>query len=408
MMSSSTVLTTAILATLLFASSTMGHSQMRCAKYNPQTGDCYAPIRNAGESFTEEAHDISTGQGGLCQKPMSTPITASYSNGPSCGYAPCPLGMGSFTAGEKFYVQWVARNHADAVQTPGNITLYLSPAESVNQGQDVTADVFGQNKFCTAPFMSCNGQNGDLVPCYAPCTFPSNVQPGVYTLWWKWVWPGHTSVYSTCADIYVVASGSNTPTTPSTPSQPSTTGAKVAVPSTTGSKPSTPSTPSTTGKTQPSTTGAKAATAPSTTGAAATPAPTPTPTPVPSSGSSCTTSGYMKCLTSETYSMCNAGSWGPSQSCAVGTQCSPSGNYIYCVIPSKTPVPTPSTPTTPSSSTSSSASDSCVMGSQKCTGTNTYQTCGNGKNGPTWSANQSCQSGLSCHASSTSTNIYCY
>jgi len=58
-------------------------------------------------------------------------------------------------------------------------------------------------------------------------------------------------------------------------------------------------------------------------------------TPVSSSSSSsgdstsCTT-GYMRCMTSETYQTCAHSAWGPSQSCGRGTSCHPSGNYIYC------------------------------------------------------------------------------
>jgi len=44
---------------------------------------------------------------------------------------------------------------------------------------------------------------------------------------------------------------------------------------------------------------------------------------------SCVT-GYMKCLTSETYTMCAHSAWGVSQPCPSGTVCSPAGNYIYC------------------------------------------------------------------------------
>jgi len=54
---------------------------------------------------------------------------------------------------------------------------------------------------------------------------------------------------------------------------------------------------------------------------------------VPSSttGASSTCSeGYMMCLTSETYSTCAHSAWGVSQSCAPGTTCHPSGDYIYC------------------------------------------------------------------------------
>jgi len=111
----------------------------------------------------------------------------------------------------------------------------------------------------------------------------------------------------------------------------STTGAKTT--GTTGVK-----TPVTTGT---STTGVKT---PVTTGTSTTGAKTTGTTGVKSSTStteaggspldtSCV-SGYMKCLTSETYSMCAHSAWGVSQPCPTGLVCSPTGNYIYCLRPS--------------------------------------------------------------------------
>jgi len=96
----------------------------------------------------------------------------------------------------------------------------------------------------------------------------------------------------------------------------STTGVKATTGSTTGVKSTTGSTTgvkATTG----STTGVKSTTGTSTTG---------------SSSDSCV-SGYMKCLTSETYSMCARSAWGVSQPCPTGLVCSPTGNYIYCIRP---------------------------------------------------------------------------
>lgn len=228
-----------------------------------------------------------------------------------------------------------------------------------------------------------------------------------------------------------------------TPSAPSTTGAVVVVPSTTGAK----------AVAAPSTTGAKAAAAPSTTGAAVVApsttgsqpivAPTtpaqPSTTGLASSNSGSCVSGNMKCVTSETYSTCNRGVWSASQSCGINTVCSPSGAYIYCVsgqastptAPSTTAAPAlnvqPIAPVQPSTTgaavvahsttgaaavistpTTPSSTGSCTMGYQRCAGSNTYQTCGNGANGPEWSVAQQCQTGLQCHASATANNIYCY
>lgn len=179
-----------------------------------------------------------------------------------------------------------------------------------------------------------------------------------------------------------------------------------------------------------STTGIKTTSTSSTSTSGSVVAPTPAATST-SSSSSCV-SGYMKCVGDSTYSTCNHELWAAAQSCPAGTQCSANGNYIYCVAsistpstptPAPTPVPTPApTPVTPAptpvtppvasstSSTSSSTpvSGSCVLGTQTCVGSNTYQTCGNGRNGPEWAGVQQCQTGLSCHAAASSMNIYCY
>jgi len=114
-------------------------------------------------------------------------------------------------------------------------------------------------------------------------------------------------------------SGKKTSTSTST-STSTTTGRKTSTSTSTTGKSST----STTGKSSTST-GSKATT--TTTGS------TPS-TPVvstPSSASATCVPGYMKCLTSETYTTCNHGAWGASQSCSVGLGCSASGNYIYCL-----------------------------------------------------------------------------
>jgi len=182
----------------------------------------------------------------------------------------------------------------------------------------------------------------------------------------------------------------------------------------------------------------------------------PTSTPsTPSSTVSNTTActiGYMKCLTATTFSTCNWNVWGSAQNCGSGTVCNPSGNFVYCVAGSSpisvptpvsppeitprppapvisTPTPTVTPPTvapapvsTPSASSStsttgststvistpSSTATSCTLGEQQCVGSNTYRTCGNGRDGPMWYAAQSCQTGLSCHSTSTSTYVYCY
>jgi len=94
---------------------------------------------------------------------------------------------------------------------------------------------------------------------------------------------------------------------------PATTG-KVA-PATTGKV-----APATTGKVAPATTGKSA---PATTGKAA-----PATTGKAASGSC--TNGNMQCASSNTYQVCDHGTWAAAQSCQTGLSCHASGSYIYC------------------------------------------------------------------------------
>jgi len=125
-----------------------------------------------------------------------------------------------------------------------------------------------------------------------------------------------------------IAAGSPVTTGPkstSTSTSTSTTGSKSTSTSTststTGSKHSTSTSTSTTGSHSTSTTGSHST---STTGVQTGGSPQDT--------GSCV-SGYMKCLTSETYTMCAHSAWGVTQSCPSGLVCSPTGNYIYCLRP---------------------------------------------------------------------------
>jgi len=345
-------------------SSTLGHSQMRCANYDMVSGNCLAPIRDQGVAFDQEANLITAG---LCQSPMSDPITLSYSNGVDCGYAPCPLPMGTFQQGENFTIMWLARNHAEADETPGNIVLYMSPVESLTQGADVSEAVFQQDQLCQAPFMSCNGQNGDLIQCYATCQMPPNAAIGIHTLLWMWVWPNHGVTYTTCADIYVDASTSgSSPVVASTTT--TTAQAAVVTSATTTSQP----------------------TIPSTTSRSPTPSTT-APAPVHTTGT--TTAQAIPMSTSTTHA-------------PVSTPMTTAANNNIPISTSTTgAAPTPS-----SSSTSSSQFPMpCIIGHQMCDGSNHYRTCTNDRNGNGyWAPDQSCQVGLTCHPSATGLNIYCY
>jgi len=309
-----------------------GHSEMRCAKYDTATGKCYAPIRNQGVAYLQEAYSFYNGAA-ICQSPMTNPISSSYGNGAGCpDYAPCPDQMGNFSAGETFTVMWFARNHAVADQSPATVFLYLSPKETANQGADVSQAVMESNKICQGPYMNCNGQNGDTVPCTLTCTMPSSLSTGIYTMWWKWIWQ-NGAMYATCADINVKISSS----TPSPP--PSITTGKPLV--TTGKAPittgkaavTTGKVPVTTGKAS-VTTGRISVSTGKTVGSFTTGSASPITTGIAASTSGSVdtpcTSGEMKCVTSESYQMCARGVWASPQYCNVGLTCHPSGQYVYC------------------------------------------------------------------------------
>lgn len=363
-----------MIALLLVVNSTFGHSQMRCANYDRNTNTCKAPIRNSEVTFGEEANDMLNG-GGVCNQPISNPISASYANGNACpSWAGCPLPMGSIVQGQNITVMWLARNHASADQTPGNVEIYLSPTMTDGSIETSTA-VFGQNKFCVAPFASCDGLNGNMIQCYATCQMPANTQVGIHTIWWKWAWANPTvkSIYTTCADVWVTASGNQpaptptpTPAVTTTAAAPSTTGVKVQVTTAAPVSATTarPAAPVTTAAPAPVTTAAQA---PVTTGR-----------PVPSTTAQSTT--------------------GKS---APVTTAAPAPVTTAKVVPSS------------SSSTTGAAAPpkptgACSLGNQICIGSNSYQTCTNGNVGNYWAAPQSCQPGLGCHPSTDGLNVYCY
>lgn len=163
----------------------------------------------------------------------------------------------------------------------------------------------------------------------------------------------------------------------------------------------------------------------------ATPAPTSTPTSNPSSGGASCVVGHMRCAGDSTYESCSPKSatvnyWAAAQSCQAGLYCNPDGTVVRCLTtkpassstpaPTKTPAPTsaptsaptPATPAATPAPTTTVPSGVCSLGYQQCTGKDSYVTCGNGVKGPTWAQQQKCQTGLSCHQSTTANVIYCY
>jgi len=316
---------------------------MRCAKYNKATGTCAAPIRNQYVAFLQEAFSFYNG-GTLCQSPMTNPISASYGNGAGCpDWAPCPDQMGTYTPGEQFTIMWYARNHAVDNQSPGSVFLYMSPKEASNQGQDVSQAAMSANLICQGPFMNCGGVNQDMTPCTLDCTMPTNTQAGIYTLWWKWDWQ-NGAMYSTCADI--VVTGSSSPNPP------------VIIPVTSGVV--APATPATT----------KAAT------------PVVNPVPATTGRAPVATTGKLPAATTRAA-------------------------VVAPATTGRAPVATTGKP--PAATTGSVVQGSpCLLGHQQCTSTNTYQTCGWATSTVTgWGRNQTCPTGLSCHAVQ-SNFVWCY
>lgn len=243
-----------ILFHLQLVSIALGHSQMRCAKWNKSTGKCDAAVRNEGFTLMRESYLYTEGAP-ICQDSWANPISSYYANGASCpDWAPCPTKMGSYSAGEAFTVMWFARNHAVADQSPATVSLYMSPKASANQASDVSSSVMKQNTICKGPYMNCNGKFGNEDPCTLDCTIPSNTANGIYTLWWKWDWQG--VMYATCADINVGGTSIPTPP-PSNPTTTTTTTTTTGKSSTTTTGKSSTTTTTTTGKSSTTTTTGK-------------------------------------------------------------------------------------------------------------------------------------------------------
>jgi len=303
---------------------------MRCAKWDITTGDCLAAVRNEGYAFLTEAYLMTPGTP-ICQFPWANPISSYYSNGSSCpDWAECPDPMGSFAPGEQFTIMWWARNHAIDDEDPATIFLYLSPTESLNQGSDVTEAQMEETLICSAPYESCNGQNGNTVPCWVTCTFPQ-VPEGIYTMWWKWPWQG--VIYTTCADLTVTAGSSDPPVAP-----PATTKKSANAQVTTASKLlTTDSKPLTTGS-KPLTTGRKQSTSTSTTTTTTTGSASIPTTGSTSSSAPCTL-GDEQCVSTSTYISCYRASsttlaWSPPRSCQPGLVCRDQGtSHVICDWP---------------------------------------------------------------------------
>jgi len=189
---------------LLFIGYINAHSMLQCAKYNKATDECYAVVRAFGVASNQESYKW-TASLPICKadlNPWVNPISNYYNNGPNCGYAPCPLPMGTYNQGEQFTMMWYARGHADA--NGKTVVVYISPPETNSQGSDVSLEVMMQHELCRGPFANCGGQNGATVRCTLDCSIPSDLAAGLYTLWWYWDWGAE--LYASCADINVIGS----------------------------------------------------------------------------------------------------------------------------------------------------------------------------------------------------------
>jgi len=189
------------------------------------------------------------------------------------------------------------------------------------------SDVYGGIMLWDASNSDNNGNFGALVSAIIKAQGGSTPTPVPVTV---------TPVPVTVTPVPVPVTPAPVPVTPvPVPVIPVTTGkTQAGSTSTTTGKTQAVSTSTTTGKAQSgstTTTGKTQAGSTSTTTTGKTQAgSTSTSTSSTPSSTSCS-SNYMKCLTSETYSMCDHGNWGAAQSCQHGLTCTPSGNYIYCL-----------------------------------------------------------------------------
>jgi len=399
--------------------------------------------------------------------PISTVSSAEMTCGlPTSGSAnrKCPVAAGS-DVGIQWQYERVGDNYIIDPSHRGPCMVYMAKAETNGAGP-VWFKIFEEgyntqtNQFCVDRLLA-SPQKGLL-----NFKIPANLTPGNYLLRGEIIAlhgayaVGGAQPYVHCAEITVSGSGKAFPSSDSLVPIPgaysnSDPGLLISIyqtirtyvvpgpkvwdgasssASTSSSSGTTPAAVTTgraaavtTGKAAPATTGKKTNTGTNTkatTGARpvttgyyySEPTPTPVPVPVPVPTGSCV-SGNMKCLLSNTYSTCANGAWGVSQSCGTGLVCEPSGVYIYCVRPavSVSPVTTPEieylppveTEPVPSFKPAFECTQS-LFGYQVCSSDGTYQTCVAGEDGPTWSIDLSCQEGLSCHASETANNIYCY
>jgi len=190
------------------------HSMMTCGVLN-SNNQCVGAVRNAQQSLSSTNYRFDNVN--PCQ-----PEARGVSNLATKYSTANP--MGQLSSGQQFTIQWFARNHAVANQSPRVVKMYLSPAIQNGQTADASWNSFQENMFCTGPYINCgNGPNvdtqGDTTPCTLTCNLPS-LSNGIYTMLWHWNWTQNDgSNYMTCADIQVGGSAV-TPTTAASSSTP--------------------------------------------------------------------------------------------------------------------------------------------------------------------------------------------
>eukprot|EP01118_Nematostelium_gracile_P003963 TRINITY_DN1470_c0_g1_i1.p1 TRINITY_DN1470_c0_g1~~TRINITY_DN1470_c0_g1_i1.p1 ORF type:complete len:242 (-),score=54.27 TRINITY_DN1470_c0_g1_i1:53-724(-) len=189
-----------ILFALFLISQIHGHSMMTCAILDSKTNTCIGAIRSAQQSKQTASYPFDGNN--ACQQPGRGVANLD-------GKYPTGSPMGTLESGQKFTVQWMARNHAVANQSPRVVRMHISPIHKAGQTEDYSWAEFQKNNFCTGPFTNCGkGPNvdttGDEVPCTLECTVPT-LQAGNYTLHWYWDWRQNDGKeYMTCADFKVV------------------------------------------------------------------------------------------------------------------------------------------------------------------------------------------------------------
>jgi len=222
-----------LLGCLLFASFlslACCHSWVQCVDYTEENGQlwdaskCRAYPRDFAEKFAQNSafgadvgFNYQPSAAAACQQSPAT--AASYSAAfPAASYAP----------GQRVCLAWPPKNHVAAVCQNSYIPdagtrIYSS---GLNPTSDPTLDQFYQNlvfDFGANPpgpagagagigFQNCPNfcQNNDKALCTGCFNVSASLAPGKYTFLWEWDFNGPTDKYTTCWDVTISPSVTNT------------------------------------------------------------------------------------------------------------------------------------------------------------------------------------------------------